>query len=225
MKIKFYVFLISVVSIFSSCSFYHTQLTPAPLISEAKELQVEGAVSLFPEIRGSVSYGLNEKFSLQVYGQYSYIDCYYAQAAIGLYKKLPFSTVLEWYNGFGAGYDNAYNDANPGNLYGSYKQVFSQLNYGLKNLNFAHADLGVSMKASYLYASDLINDGYYNVNAYEHISSQNMILEPQAFVRLGSKHLKVSLQAGFSMIFNMRNNQYDLPVFPINMGIGLSYHF
>ena len=55
--------------------------------------------------------------------------------------------IFELYSGFGYGYGDAYNDANPGNLYGNYQLYFGQANFGKIAGNTSNVETGFGIKA------------------------------------------------------------------------------
>lgn len=70
--------LISVL-LLNGCAVYYPQTTDIPLIKEKKELRVDGGISLFPAINGTVSYGLTDKIAVQVSGNLMMGAAYYSK--------------------------------------------------------------------------------------------------------------------------------------------------
>ena len=227
MKMKRYTYILGITILisFNSCGFYQPQMVDIPLISSKKDLRIDIGASIIPSAYTTVSYGLTNELSIQSYVRISDKNKYYIQGALGLYKKLTDNKVLEWYNGVGYGYGNAYNDANPGNLTGNYHQIFTQLNYGKTNCQFANMDIGIGLKAGYIGAFLLNDNNYYEPFQISNVENHNLLLEPQAFVRLGSKRLKFSTKLGYGILFKLFNTDKKLPYEPLNLGIGINYSF
>ncbi|MDO9153506.1 MAG: hypothetical protein Q7U47_07355 [Paludibacter sp.] len=93
------------------------------MINKKGDVRIDAGVTSNISANATASYGLSDKIALQVYG--NVVNGYYFQAAAGPYKKLKNGNILELYNGLGYGYGNAYNNANPGNLFGNYQILFS----------------------------------------------------------------------------------------------------
>ncbi len=225
MKRHTYILGIITVILFNSCGFYQSQMVDVPLISYKKDLRIDVGASINPSVYTTVSYGLTNKLSIQSYAKISDKNVYYVQGALGLYKKLNDNRVLEWYNGVGYGYGDAYNDANPGNLTGNYHQIFTQLNYGKKSCHFANLDIGIGFKAGYIGATLLNDNNYYEPFQTSNVKSRSLLFEPQAFLRFGGKHLKFSTKLGYGALFKLFKTDKELPYDPLNMGIGINYSF
>jgi hypothetical protein len=225
MKTDTFILGISILISLNSCGFYQVQMVDIPLISHKKDLRLDIGASIIPSAYATVSYGLTNELSIQSYIRISDKNKYYIQEALGFYKKLTDNKVLEWYNGVGYGYGNAYNDANPGNLTGNYHQIFTQLNYGKTNCQFANMDIGIGFKAGYIGATLLNDNNYYEPFQISNVESHSLLFEPQAFVRLGGKRLKFSTKLGYGVLFKLFKTNKELPYEPLNIGIGLNYHF
>jgi hypothetical protein len=225
MKKHTYILEIAILILFNSCGFYQPQMVDIPLISRKKDLRIDIGASIIPSAYSTVSYGLTNKLSIQSYVRISGENKYYIQGALGLYKKLADNKVLEWYNGVGYGYGNAYNDANPGNLTGNYHQIFTQLNYGKTNCQFANMDIGIGLKAGYIGATLLNDNNYYEPFQISNVESHSLLFEPQAFVRFGGKRLKFSTKLGYGVLFKLFKTDKKLPYEPLNLGIGINYSF
>ena len=224
MKVTTIVFGILILPLLSSCGFYQPTLVDMPLIKGKKDLRVDVGGSILPSVYTTVSYGLTDLIAVQTFAKMSGDGRYYVQGALGLYKSLADNHVLEWYNGMGYGYGNAMN-ANPGNLTGNYHQIFTQLNYGKTGCRFANMDFGVGLKAGYIGADRLNNNNYYYPSQISDVENHSLLIEPQAFVRLGGKRLKFSTKVGYGMLFKLFDTDSRLPNYPLNLGIGLNYSF
>lgn len=225
MKSTTKIIVLLAVTLLSSCAFYQPSMVDIPLITGKNDVRVDVGGSINPSVYTTVSYGLTDKIALQAFAKVSDPDRYYVQGAFGLYKSLLNNRVVEWYSGVGYGYSKAYNDANPGNLTGNYSQIFTQLNYGKTGCRFANMDFGVGLKAGYVGSNRLLDDSYYYQMHTSIIESHNLLIEPQAFLRLGGKKLKFSAKVGYGMLFKLFNTEKELPIDPLNLGIGLNYSF
>lgn len=225
MKVTTLIFGILIIPFISSCGFYRPALVDMPLIKSKNDFRVDVGASILPSAYSTVSYGLTDKIAVQAFAKISGDGVYYIQAAMGLYKSLEDKRVLEWYNGLGYGYGYAYNDVNPGDLTGNYHQIFTQLNYGKTGCRFANMDYGVGLKAGYLGADRLNNQNYYDPGLISVVENHSLLIEPQAFVRLGGKRLKFSAKVGYGMLFKLFDTDRALSYEPLNLGIGLNYSF
>ena len=174
----------------------------------------------------TVSYGLTNNIAIQAYGDV--LHGYYFHGAIGYYKDLGNRKVVELYNGLGYGYGNAYNDANPGHLYGDYQLYFTQFNYGKVDCKFANMDFGFGLKIGYLHSSMLDKNYYafYSENGpFTTYNDNSLLLEPKVFIRLGGERLKFNLKVGSSWIYKFTNTEKYLPYSFLNLGLGLNYRF
>jgi hypothetical protein len=89
-------------------------------------------------------------------------------------------------------------------------------------------DFGVGLKAGYIGADRLNNHYYYDDDFPRQISiveNHSLLIEPQAFVRLGGKRLKISTRVGYGMLFKLFDTDKRMPNYPLNLGIGLNYSF
>jgi hypothetical protein len=225
MKVTTIVLGILILPLLFSCGFYQPSLVDMPLIQSKKDLRVDVGGSILPSVYTTVSYGLTNRIAVQTFAKISGDGKYYVQGALGLYKSLSDNRVLEWYNGVGYGYGYAYNDANPGRLTGNYHQIFTQLNYGKTGCRFANMDFGLGLKAGYIGAYRLNNDNYYYPMQISNVENHSLLIEPQAFVRLGGKRLKFSTKVGYGLLFKLFDTDSRLPYDPLTLGIGLNYSF
>jgi len=225
MKVTTIVIGILILPLLSSCGFYKPTLVDIPLIRGKNDLRVDVGGSIIPSVYTTISYGLTNRIAVQTFAKISEDGIFYVQGALGLYKSLADNRVVEWYNGVGYGYGDAYKDANPGNLRGNYHQVFTQLNYGKTGCRFANMDFGVGLKAGYMGANSLNDNNYFQNGQSATVENHSLLIEPQAFVRLGGKRLKFSAKLGYGMLFKLFDTDSNLPYDPLNLGIGLNYSF
>ena len=226
MKNKIILYGILIALIMTSCVVYHPQTIDIPLISEKNDLRIDGGISIVPSAHATISYGLSDKIAIQVFGSIGSDDRYYFQAATGLYKNLGNHKVMEFYGGFGYGYGNAYNDANPGNLLGDYQLYFAQWNYGKIASEISNMEIGIGIKSGYLH-SNLTDKNYYDwtseTGPFDNYSDNSFLIEPTGFIRLGGEKLKFSIKLGSSLIYKFTNTDKNLPYSYLNLGIGINY--
>jgi len=224
MKIKEIIFGFLISLIMSSCIVYHPQTTDIPLICEKNDLRVDAGISLIPSAHATISYGLTDKLAIQGFGSIGV--GYYFQAATGFYKNKGNSRVLELYGGFGYGYGNAYNDVNPGHLFGNYQLYFGQLNYGKIANETSNFEIGFGIKTGYLH-SNLIDRNYYNwiseTGPFDKYHDESILFEPLGFIRFGGNKLRFSVKLGGTLIYKFTNTDKGLPYSYLNIGLGLNY--
>jgi hypothetical protein len=211
-----------------SCAVYHPNLVDIPLINKRGAGRINAGISPFG-YHGTVSVGITKKMAIQTFGSFAGEHIYYVQQSIGYYKDLGNKKVLELYSGFGYGYGDAYNDANPGDLLGNYQVYFTQFNFGKIDCDFAHADLGIALKTGLLH-SKLTDRNYYARNGPPYESSgiytdNSLLMEPQAFVRIGGRQVKLTFQIGAAKVFKFTNTDKWFPAFPVNFGLGINCNF
>ncbi len=201
--------------------------TDIPLISEKNDLRVDAGISVVPSANATISYGLTDKIAIQGFGSIGY-DRYYFQAATGLYKNKGNSKIFELYGGFGYGYGDAYNDANPGNLRGNYQLYFAQANYGKIANESSNFEIGFGIKGGYLH-SNLTDKNYYGwiseTGPFKTYHDESILLEPIGFIRIGGNRLRFNVKLGGTMIYKFTNTDKNLPYSYLNLGIGLNYRF
>lgn len=214
--------------IMTSCIVYHPQAIDIPLISEKNDLRIDAGISILPSAYATISYGLTDKIAIQTYGSIGSDERYYFQGAVGTYKKYDNQKILELYSGFGYGYGSAYNDANPGDLYGDYQQYFLQFNYGKIDCKFANMDYGFGLKAGLLH-SNLIDYNYYDwtseTGPFMTYHDNSLLIEPNMFLRLGGEKLKFNIKLGSCWINKFTHTDKGFPYSFINLGLGLNYRF
>lgn len=228
MKIKVIASGLFISLMMSGCMVYHTQTTDIPLISKKNDLRIDAGVSVIPSAHATISYGLTDKIAIQGFGSIGTDDGYYFQLATGQYKNMGNSRVLELYGGFGYGYGDAYNDANPGSLFGNYQLYFGQVNYGKIADELSNLEIGFGIKAGYLH-SKLTDKNYYEkislTGPYKTYHDESLLFEPTGFIRVGGKKLKFSVQLAGTVMYKFTNTNKNFPYSYINVGFGINYRF
>jgi len=226
MKNRLVIFGFLIMLVMSSCTVYHPMTADIPLISEKNDLRVDAGVSIVPSANATVSYGLTDKIAIQGFANVGTDDRYYFQAAAGFYKNNGNNKIFELYSGFGYGYGNAYNDANPGNLLGDYQLYFAQANYGKIAGESSSLELGFGLKIGYLH-SNLTDKNYYEwiseTGPFKTYHDESLLLEPIGILRIGRGRLKFSVKLGGTMIYKFTNLGKSFPYSYLNLGIGLNY--
>lgn len=212
--------------IMSSCIVYTPLIADIPLISEKNDLRIDAGISIVPSANATVSYGLTHNIAVQGFGSIGSDDRYYLHAATGFFKKTGNNKILEFYAGFGYGYGNAYNDANPGNLLGDYQLYFGQFNYGEIASENSNLEIGFGIKTGYLH-SNLTDENYYNWTSedgpFNKYHDESILFEPTGFIRLGGDRLKFSIKLGGTLVYKFTNTDKSLPYSYVNLGLGLNY--
>lgn len=234
---------------------YQPQLVDIPLIERARDVRIDGGITLLSTTYATVSYGIADKLALQVFGNVGKNGMYHAQGAVGYFKDFGYKNILEWYLGFGYGqanfdYNSSWNDSPYSGTYGggsygggyggsymyeirtyqsgNYQEYYTQLNYGLIGLDFANMDFGFSLKAGYLYSDMRDYDFHrYSVNGelIDRYTNNSILLQPLAFVRLGGKKMKCCLKVGDSWIYKLSKSDMPIPYIRFNTSLGLNYKF
>ena len=205
---------------------YYPQLADIPLIKQKGDLRIDGGITSNISANTTVSYGITDRLSLQLYG--NVFHGYYFHGAVGLYKKLEPKTVFEFYTGFGYGHGDAYKDAIPGRLIGNYQLYFTQFNIGRIDCKIANADFGLGLKTGILHSNFMDKNfyRYYSDNGpYKSYKDNSFLLEPILLLRFGGEHLKFCLKFGYTKIFKFSNKEKDIPYSNYNVGLGVNYGF
>jgi hypothetical protein len=201
-----YGFLIALMM--TSCSVYEAHTIDIPLINKKKDSRIDVGISSIISANATFSYGLTEKIAVQSFGSIGESYRYFFQGAVGYFKDLGTRKVMESYCGVGYGYGNAFNDANPGNLFGNYQLYFSQFNFGKIDSKFANSDFGFGIKVGLLH-SNMLDKNYYNryssSGPYETLIDNSFILEPAAFWRFGGERLKFNLKLASCFLYKFTN--------------------
>lgn len=212
----------------TSCVVYHPQAVDVPLISKKGDLRVDAGVSIIPSAHATVSYGVTDKIAIQGFGSVGSPVEYYLQGAGGRYWNLGNEKVIELYGGIGHGYGDAYDSGSGGNLLGDYQLYFTQFNFGKIASETSNVELGIGLKAGYLYSS-LTDKNYYGMPSEHYIpinyTDESLLLEPVGVLRAGGDHLRFSLKLGSTWIYKFTNKDRRLPYKHFNMGLGINYRF
>jgi hypothetical protein len=210
----------------NGCCVYQPQPTDIPLIRHKNDLRIDAGISSMPGIHSTLSYGLTKKIALQVFGSYGSDKARYFQVATGIYKAYENRKVLELYGGFGAGYGDAYRDANPGHLSGPYRLYFLQGNAGKYSNKSGHFEYGLGIKTGILH-TNLTDHNYYNAGTdsgpFSQYKENSLLLEPMVFLRVGGEKVKFSFKIGGCKIFKFANPDRYIPTSNINIGLGISF--
>lgn len=207
----------------SSCTIYEPQMVSIPLISVKNEVQLDAGVSALGGVYGSVAFAPAQHVALQVYGAV-YPENTNFQGAIGYATKTKSDLNFEIYGGFGTGKGTKYTDDNSTTYSNAdYSIYFVQANIGQTNQGSAHLDYGFGFKAGTFYAS--IKDNLYTT--IEPYNTNGILIEPQAFVRLGGERFKVGFQMNGTKIFSgtVKDPLFNEFYLPFNFGLSLNYHF
>jgi hypothetical protein len=223
-KIK-YICIIILMILFSGCVVYHPHNIDIPLISQKGDLRIDAGVSLMPSVQSTISYGLSDKYAIQGYASIGSDYHRYFQLAAGKYFSENLSTSMEIYGGFGNGTGDAYNDANPGDLYGNYQLYFMQFNFGKSTLEMSKFDIGCGIKTGFLHAN--LNDAnyYFPFHGSNEITRKfnRAVIEPIGFIRFGGNRLKLNVKLSGCYIPHFESYEHRLPYLFFNFGISINY--
>lgn len=243
--------LLTIISvlIFNCCAVYYPQTTDIPLIKEKKELRVDGGISLFPAINGTVSYGLTDKIAVQVSGNMMPGAAHYSNplfqylitGAVGLYKFNPTNNwTKELYLGFGNGYstDYRYDYYHSGSLLGNYQIYYVQGNIGRRGIKHKFLEYAFGLKLGlinshfsvediYTFTSKTPGQTYNELGAY---------IEPAISIKLGGEKLMFNIKPSFCYMRKLINTNdhfsdqvfntgsgYEYPYIPYGIGLSLNY--
>ncbi|MCL3779761.1 hypothetical protein EMN47_05080 [Prolixibacteraceae bacterium JC049] len=214
----------------SSCAVYHAQNSSIPLIAEKGELQVEGGASLTTVAAGgSVSYGVSNSLSAQIYGSTGADDISYAHVALGPYFRLKNDWILELQAGYGLGKGEYSRNSIPDKVEVDYSLMFTQVNLGRKLGANRKIEYGVGLKLGLMNADAeyLDNSAMMSLDPssslIESFDDQYALVEPQVFVRFGKRKLRLGLKLGYSWLYEFNERKYDFPKQGLNFGISLNY--
>ena len=212
---------------------YHPHNVDIPLLHEQGDLRIDASASLtMPLLDGSglnasVSYAPVNHLGLMVSGSITDPKNIYGHAAVGSF--LPFGkSVLEFY--LGAAMGHSYYTANKDAQYyvgGNYNILFGQLNYGWNNLVDDLFDIGIGLRGG------MLNPGWQYVKTNDDgtqtvagtLTSTMPLLEPQLVLRIGSDHLKFSVNFAYSLIAGWPTDNNYFNYSRLSGGLGLNYHF
>lgn len=205
----------------SSCTTYLPQTASIPLMNEKNEVHVSGGLTMLGGIDGSVAYAPADHVALQAYASLHSDEIRYYQGAVGYFTKSKEDLNFEIYGGVGGGNGNNYESDNNGYVNGDYLLYFAQANFGQTNTSKAHIDYGFGLKAG-MFDAKIIN---YSDPVPVYNTNNSLLIEPQAFMRLGGQKFKVGFQLNVSRIFNLTNDAPTLFYYPVNFGMSMNYRF
>jgi hypothetical protein len=180
-----------------SCAIYEPQPVSIPLMQEKNELQLSGGVSMLAGISGSVAFAPAQHVALQVYAS-AYPENTNFQGSIGYFTKTKTNLNFEIYAGIGNGIGTKITDDSSSTYHNADNLIyFVQSNIGQTNLGRAHIDYGFGLKTGYFEAK--VKEALFdNITPY---TTNGFLIEPQAFMRMGSERLKVGFQLNGTRIF------------------------
>ena len=214
------------VLLFNGCAVYYPQTTDIPLIKEKNELRVDGGISLFPAINGTVSYGLTDKIAVQVSGNLMPGAAYYSKplfqylitGAVGLYKYNPTNNwTKELYVGFGNGYstDYDYDHYHSGTLLGNYQIYYVQGNIGRRSIKHKFFEYAFGLKLGLMNSHFAVQDVYdlgtnsignYTLKTGQIYNKLIAFVEPAISIKLGSDRLMFNIKPSFCYMKQIFNN-------------------
>ncbi len=243
--------LISVL-LLNGCAVYYPQTTDIPLIKEKKELRVDGGISLFPAINGTVSYGLTDKIAVQVSGNLMMGAAYYSKplfqylltGAVGLYKFNPTNNwTKELYLGFGNGYstDYDYDHYHSGTLLGNYQIYYVQGNIGRRSIKHKHLEYAFGLKLGLINTHLSVEDVYVFIGQrpMQKYNELGAFIEPVISIKLGGERLMFNIKPSFCYMKKIISTNdhysdqvraysdyhYEYPFFPFGLGLSLNYRW
>lgn len=212
----------------TSCTFTQYSLAPITLMQEKGEDQISAGVNmnLGPEdmdsgVTGDLPYNLSlgfsysraftDHFSAQIYGYSDLESTHYLQPIFGCFFPIQSHQVVELYGGMGIGASsredrhqiNVPAEEHP-KYYLHHQSIFFQANYGWKGLWKNHLDAGFSLKEG------LRKNHVTGFQEYDVVKTSNF-LEPQLFARVGGEHLKLNLQMGYLLEWNLPEKSHIAP--------------
>ncbi len=229
-----FLFIVSI-TFLSSCSVYQPRMVDIPLINKKNEVRADVALSFLPPAaNATISYGVTDNIAVQAYGNIHDADNYFFHGAVGYYKNLGNSTVMEMYGGFGYGYTDVWtlDFRSSSSFFGNHQQYFVQFNYGKTNCKFAHADFGLALKTGFVH-SEMSNENYFGPRVryqegdeFPILRDNLFFMEPQGFVRIGGEHVKFCAKIGVcGAIYKFTNTHYRTSYHPVDFGIGVNVKF
>ena len=231
------IFLTVIICWLATSCVYYPRLTGIPLIKEKGDTRIEGGIGILaPSLQASFSQGATDKIAYQLSAS---IDPYgpgnrsglYAQTAVGYYNNISDRNVIEFYGGLACGRSNAYQNANPGNVFGNYQVYFLQLNYGNIKKKKANLESGVGIKVGLLHSK--MTDANYFFDPFDYPPNEpysvyrmnGILFEPTAFLRFGGEKLKFWTALGASVYYQLNHTGKELPANAPGFGMGVSYNF
>jgi hypothetical protein len=202
-----------------SCTIYEPQMVSIPLMSEKNEVQLNGGFSFLGGGYGSVAFAPAQHVALQVYGSI-YPENTNFQGSVGYCTKNQSDLNFEIYGGLGSGIGSDYDDGITTYSNADYLLYFVQANFGQTNMGSAHIDYGFGLKTGLFDAS--VKDKI--ITSVEPYHTNGFLIEPQAFIRMGSKNIKGGIQINGTKIFlNSHTDLFSEFYVPFNFGLSINY--
>jgi len=215
-------FMVAFFFLVHSCAIYEPQPVSIPLMQEKNELQLSGGVSMLAGISGSVAYAPAQHVALQAYAS-AYPQNNNFQGSVGYFTKTKANLNFEIYAGFGKGIGTEITDDSSSTYHNADNLIyFVQSNIGQTNLGRAHIDYGFGLKTGYFEAK--VKEALFdNITPY---TTYGLLIEPQAFMRMGSERLKVGFQLNGTRIFlDKDRTEFSDYYNRLNFCVSINYRF
>lgn len=202
-----------------SCTIYLPQPASIPLMNEKNEVQLNGGFTFLGGVNGSVAFAAGDHVALQAYGAVHPEQINYFQGSVGYYTKNKSDLNFEIYAGLGAGNGTDWGFDNTELYNGDYLLYFAQANIGQTNLGSAHIDYGFGLKSGLFdaYVTD------YSISNPVYYTNNSLLIEPQAFMRLGGEKFKIGFQVNGTRIFNLSNEESVMLYYPMNFSVSMNF--
>ncbi len=220
------IFLAFLILLVGGCTVYMPQPVPIPLMTAKNQVQLSGGVTIIPGLTAAAAYSPVSHLAIQVYGFKAPDEINYYQAAAGYYWENSSDLNLELYGGIGNGQGKVIRTSDPSSLKGTHMVYFAQFNLGQTNQGNKHIDYGAGLKTG-LFDATITDNGYFESSGPDPVLSHNkyILLEPAAFIRLGSERLKAGFQMNGTSFISIRSKQKQIPYYTVTLGISLNYLF
>lgn len=218
--------------ILSSCTLYLPQTAPIPIMKEKGELQIDGGITIFPGIQGSVSWSPVNHVALQGHAFADLGNVQYSQIALGYYNDLPKIFRYEVYGGAGFGdgtYYRGSGDKTVWEMNNSYNLYYLQLNTGRTVGKKKWVEYGLSLKSGFM-DQNIHHSGFEideNYNGYEfdkHYPKKSILLEPSAFLRFGDE-FRIGLQVNYANIIPITHKSEFYDYAPVTVAFTMGFRF
>ena len=186
---------------------------------EQNEVQISCGFTSLAGVNGSLAYAPGEHVAIQAYGSMHTREIRYLQGAVGYYTKGKSGLNFEIYAGMGGGNGNDLGYGEEVYVNGDYFLYFAQANFGKTNLGSAHIDFGLGIKTG-IFDAKVID---YTNPVPLHYSNNSLLVEPQAFVRMGGEKLKAGFQLNGCAIFPVNHQESKLLYYPAIFGLSINY--
>ena len=193
----------------SSCiaTGYIPQHAQVPLMEQRGEVQLTVGMSTGGMLDATLSAGLTDHLATQMHmsGQPLQLQPGTYSMAVGYYRHLG-PVVAEAWLGMEEGtvYNRSFWTMTADwirSTSGKYNLPFVQVDCGLRDLTSLHIDCGVALRAGVMKPSFHTTSWRDSGDEATHSSygAGTILFEPQVFVRMGGRHVKYSLQAGWTL--------------------------